>query len=122
MMNYLYYDGECPFCQKYVTLVRVRQSIDKLNVVNARDDESLVQKFKSEGFDLNEGMLLILDGKYYYGPDCVLMLSLLSTQKNLFNRINGWLFGSKSRAKFFYPIMVFGRKIVLSILGVKPIQ
>ena len=31
------YDGDCPFCSRYVKLVRLREALGSVDLVNARD-------------------------------------------------------------------------------------
>ena len=35
--NWLVYDGDCPFCSRYVQLLRIREAVGPLRLVNARD-------------------------------------------------------------------------------------
>ena len=113
----LVYDGECPFCRHYTSLVRVRQNVASLRLVNARDGGSLIDRIAENGYDLDEGMLLIADDRYYFGALAMQQLALLSTQKGLFNRLNAWLFKGVRRTRLLYPWLKCVRNITLSLLG-----
>ncbi len=46
---FIVYDGECPFCSRYVALQRLRESIGKVSMVNARDHLPDVAAAKKPG-------------------------------------------------------------------------
>ena len=78
--NWLLYDGECPFCSSYVSYVRLRESVGPVTLADARKYPLLVAEAKARGYDIDEGMVLKLDGHYYFGGDCIHALSLLTTR------------------------------------------
>ena len=45
--NWLLYDGECPFCSACVKLVRIRENVGKLRLVNARDGGAELEEVKA---------------------------------------------------------------------------
>jgi len=111
------YDGECPFCKTYVQFMRFRETVGTVNLLDARSQPELVQAFKNKGYDLNNGMVFIMNQKVHYGDDAVFMMSLLSSSVGVFNRMNGFIFSKPILAKTIYPVLVVGRKIVLKLLG-----
>ncbi|MBV1876316.1 MAG: DUF393 domain-containing protein [Pseudomonadales bacterium] len=120
-MNYLYFDGDCPFCSRYVQYIRIEKSLGKLQLVNAREDSSIRNRLRKHGIDLNKGMLLTLGDNYYFGPECIHMLAILSTESDCFNRINGFLFQSRMISVLLYPLMKLARRVTLFILKIHPI-
>lgn len=115
------YDGECPFCSKYVRLIKLKKTIGDVELINARSDTLIKEKLKKLSIDVNQGMVLI-DGKdIYFAEDCVHRLALLSTSSTLFNRINKFVFKHKILSKILYPIMKTGRSLILFILNRKKI-
>jgi len=116
---YLVYDGECPFCSAYVNYVRVQKSIGTFKLINAREGGPIVNDIIERGFDLDEGMVLVMNGQYYHGHDCINHLALLSTSSGVFNRINAFVFRSKTVSRLLYPVLRFGRNLVLRMLGRK---
>lgn len=115
--TWIVYDGDCPFCSRYVKLLRLRESAGNVEIVNARDGGPLVDEIRASGFDLDEGMVLKLDGKLYHGDECVHRLALMSTPSTLFNRINGMIFRSPTASRLLYPVLRTGRNLVLRLLG-----
>ncbi|MEM9690856.1 MAG: DUF393 domain-containing protein [Pseudomonadota bacterium] len=119
--NLLVYDGDCPLCTRYVKLIRLRDSIGEVDLVNARTDHPAVASLARAGYDLNEGLALIESGQVYFGAACMTRLALLSTPVGLFNRMNVRLFRSPRVAAWLYPFLKAGRNALLWLLGRKPI-
>jgi predicted DCC family thiol-disulfide oxidoreductase YuxK len=111
------YDGQCPFCSRYVKLVRLRESLGQVRLVDAREGGPIVEELQRAGVDLDEGMALKLDGRLYHGHDCIHMLALLSTPSSAFNRVNAALFRSPGAARLLYPVLRAGRNAALRLLG-----
>jgi predicted DCC family thiol-disulfide oxidoreductase YuxK len=111
------YDGECPFCSRYVRLVRLRESVGPVELINARDGGPVVAEIVRAGIDLDEGMVLKLGNRLYHGDDCIHMLALLGTRLGVFNRLNAAMFRSPRAARFFYPALRAGRNAALRLLG-----
>ena len=118
----LVYDDECPVCRNYVQMLRIRESIGELKLVNARDGGELVDEITAKGINLDQGMVLIMDGKTYYNSDTIHALALISSPSGIVNRFNYWIFKSKYRSYFLYPILRFLRGVLLTILGKKKLN
>ncbi|MEP4031533.1 DCC1-like thiol-disulfide oxidoreductase family protein [Roseibium polysiphoniae] len=116
------YDGDCPFCSRYVVISRLRSSVGPVTLVNAREGGPDVEKALADGYDLNEGMLAYYEGRAYYGHDCVHLISLLSSRYGPLNKIASALFSNRTVARFSYPLLRFGRNVTLRVLGRKKIQ
>jgi predicted DCC family thiol-disulfide oxidoreductase YuxK len=115
--NWLLYDGECPFCSSYVRYVRLRDTAGPVTLADARKYPALVAEAKALGYDIDVGMVLKLDGQYYFGGDCIHALSLLTTSSGMFNRLNRALFKSRTLARIAYPVLRAGRNLALVVLG-----
>lgn len=114
---YLVYDKQCPACDYYCNLVRIRESVGTLKLVDAREGGELLQRISAAGYDIDEGMLLITGEQMYYGADAIHRLALLGTKAGVFNRLAYWSFRSPGRSRFLYPILKAGRNLLLKILG-----
>ena len=114
---WLVYDGDCPFCSRYVQYLRLREAAGQVTLVNAREGGPLVDELQRAGLDLDEGMVLKLGGRYYHGADCIHALALLSSSSGLFNRINAKVFRSPQLSRVLYPVLRAGRNTVLRLLG-----
>ncbi len=111
------YDGDCPFCNTYVQYIRFKSAIGGVKLLDARSIPDLIPVFKKYGYNLNDGMIFILNGEAYYGDKAVSTMSMLSTSMGWFNRINYFIFSKPYLSKVIYPVLVFGRKIVLTLLA-----
>jgi predicted DCC family thiol-disulfide oxidoreductase YuxK len=103
------YDGECPFCASYVTLLRLREQ-HEVELVDARRDRA---RATSYGLDLNAGMIADLDGEVFHGAPAMALLSRLSRGPRLM--------GSEAVAERVYPSLRGGRALALRLLGRKPL-
>ena len=115
--NWIAYDGDCPFCSAYVRMLRLQKAIGPVALINCRESLSVRQEVSARGFDLDQGMVLKLNGHYYYGADCIHTLALLTSPSSLFNRLNGWVFGHAWLSRSLYPVLKLGRAVVLKLLG-----
>lgn len=115
--NWLLYDGDCPFCSRYVTLVRLRETVGPIKLADARENTALVAEVTRLGYDVDEGMILKLDGRYYHGADCINALAMLTTPSGAFNRLNRAIFRSRTASRLLYPALRAGRNATLRLLG-----
>ncbi len=115
------YDGECPFCTRYAKLLRLRETVGPVRIIDARSDDPLVAEVKAAGLDLDEGMAVRFNGRIYHGHECIHLLSLLSTPSGLVNRFMRTFFRSRAMSRVFYPWMVAGRNLSLRAMGHKKI-
>lgn len=115
--NWLLYDGDCPFCSRYVALVRLRDAVGPIKLADAREHPALVAEATRLGYDVDDGMLLKLDGRYHHGAECINMLALLTTPSGTFNRLNRLLFRSSTASAILYPVLRAGRNATLRLLG-----
>lgn len=118
----IYYDGACPFCKNYVRILRIREAIGTIQLINLRDDSQSKTKLESMGIDLDEGMVANHNGKYYHGADCVQFLALLSSPSGVFNKMNKAILSNPTRANVLYPVMRSGRNTLLKLLGVSKLK
>jgi hypothetical protein len=110
------YDKQCPACHYYCNIVRIKESIGELHLINAREDSAVMVDITKRGWDIDQGMVLGVDGELYYGAEAIHMLALLGSASNSFNRFNYWLFSSKKRAAILYPLLKSLRNLLLKIL------
>ena len=113
------YDGECPFCSQFVTLYRIREHIKRVELIDARTVNPAVSEAMALGFNLNDGMVVKLQGRFYYGADAMNVLAMLGSSGTVFNRLNRVLFRRPRLARLLYPALVRGRKLTLRLLGRK---
>lgn len=113
--NHLIYDGECPFCNKFVELMQLKHAMPLLTLHNGRTDNQLINALHSNNYDLNKGMILIYQNNIFYGDKCINKLSQLIKKNNFFNKIIYLCFRNQLLAKILYPILKAGRHLWLYI-------
>lgn len=99
------YDGDCPFCRSYIALLRLREQYD-VHLVDARKEPAFAAQY---GLDLNEGMIVDLDGKVHHGARAMSLLSRLSSTISPLR--------SERVASVVYPLFRFCRNVALKVLG-----
>lgn len=114
------YDGHCPVCDAYSRMLRIRESVGTLRLCDARQSPEVRERLEREGFDLDDGLVLDVNGVLYHGDDAMHVLATMSGRSGAFNRLNHWVFRSRSRSKAVYPLLKAGRGALLRLLGTQP--
>lgn len=104
-------------CESYCQLVRIRESVGELKIVDARERSEALDEITRRGLDIDQGMVLKMGDRLYYGSDAIHALALIGTRSGVFNRINYWLFRSRTVSRVLYPVLRFFRNLLLKILG-----
>ena len=112
----LVYDKECPACNYYCNLARIRASVGNLVLVNARDDCPVMREITAAGLDIDQGMVLKVSDELYYGSDAIHALSLMSTRSGIFNRLSYFFFRSRKLSAVLYPVLRACRNCLLKML------
>lgn len=112
----LVYDPECPVCDAYCRAARARGA-PATQLVSAREPGELMAEITRRGLDIDQGMVLELDGRVLYGADAIHALALRLEGRSAFARLNRWLFRSSRRAALAYPALRAGRNLLLKLLG-----
>ena len=113
----LVYDKQCPACDFYCNLVRLRESVGRLVLVNARESSEVMDEITAAGLDIDQGMVLKIGSNLHYGSDAIHVLSLLSTRSGFFNRLSYWCFRSRRISGILYPILRAWRNLLLKALN-----
>lgn len=119
---YVIYDGDCPFCTEYVKLVRLREAVGKVNLLNAREPHPAVDYARSTGVDFNQEMALVMNGEIHAGAECINRLALMSTGAGPFNAIMAKVFSSPRTSRALYPFLRTGRNLTLRLMGRRKIE
>lgn len=115
------YDGQCPFCDAYVSMLRLREFVGEVSLIDARTDPALVAELDHKGYPLNDGMAALLGGRVYFGADAVTLLSRLTTASGLVNSATAAVLKRPALARVCYPIMRGGRAAALKLMGRRPL-
>ncbi|WP_416907958.1 MAG: DCC1-like thiol-disulfide oxidoreductase family protein [Polymorphobacter sp.] len=115
----IHYDGDCPFCARYVAMVRLREAAGPVRLANLRDHPDARARFEALGLDLDEGMIVETGGRLYHGAEAVHVISLMSSRSGVLNRIAATLLGVEWLARLLYPLLRAGRNAALFFMGRK---
>lgn len=118
----LVYDKECPACNAYCQVVRIRETVGDLKIIDARKDTEVMREITAAGMDIDQGMVLKMGEQLYYGADAIHALALIGSRSGVFNRLNYWMFKSKKVSAVLYPVLRFFRNVLLKLLGVSKIN
>lgn len=102
------YDGECPMCSNAALAYRMKEKFGTLHLINAREiasDNPLMQEISARGIDLDEGMVIVHDGRYYHGKDALKFMARHGAPKGAFNIFVKSLFWSDGLCHISYPFM-----------------
>lgn len=113
----LVYDRECPACNAYCQILRIRESAGDLKIIDAREQSDVLDEITTQGLDIDQGMVLKMSDQLYYGSDAMHALALISSRSGVFNRFNYWMFKSKAVSSLLYPVLRYFRNLLLKMLG-----
>jgi len=113
----LVYDKECPACDTYCQIIKIRETVGDLKIIDARKNSGVLDEITKSGFDIDQGMVLKMGEQLYYGSDAIHALALISSRSGLLNRINYWMFKSKLVSSWVYPVLRLFRNLLLKMLG-----
>lgn len=111
------YDGQCPLCSSWVRMTRLRLHADTVELIDARSNDPRVEALAAMGYDLDAGMILRCDRTIYHGAEAMRMLAELTDEPGMPTR----LIRSPQMASRVYPVLRQGRRLLLRLLGRRPI-
>ena len=53
IINYLIYNGDCPFCNLYISKIRLNKVLGGIELINARESIKAANKLATKGYDTN---------------------------------------------------------------------
>jgi predicted DCC family thiol-disulfide oxidoreductase YuxK len=111
----IYYDGDCPFCARYVQMLRLQRTT-KVELIDLRTAPDKVEEFNRAGYNLDEGMVVQAEGRDLHGANAVSYLAALSTPSDLLNRLNKAALSNPLAAAILYPLLRAGRWLALFLM------
>ncbi len=118
------YDGECPLCTSAAQALRIKKKHGSIHLIDARinSDDPLVEEINHRGFDLDEGMVIYHQSRFYHGRDALKFMAQYSEARNAFTVFCKSLFWSNTISTLTYPWMRGVRNLLLRRRGVKRID
>ncbi len=112
------YDGECPFCNHFAQLLELKSSFPSLEIIDGRKNLDQLTQLYKQGYDLNNGAILINNGKIKHGSEAINWIcSELKQPNDSLLEILRIIFSSNKRSKLLFPILLWARRLSLTIKG-----
>jgi len=112
------YDGECPFCNHFAQLLELKSSLPTLEILDGRKNLALLSKLYKQGYDLNNGAILINSEGIMHGADAINWIcSEIKEPSDLLLKILRIVFNSNKRTNLLFPFLLWGRRLSLAFKG-----
>ena len=112
------YDGECPFCNHFAQLLELKSSLPTLEILDGRKNLALLSKLYKQGYDLNNGAILINSEGIMHGADAINWIcSEIKEPSDTLLEVLRIIFTSNKRTNFLFPFLLWGRRFSLTLKG-----
>ena len=112
------YDGDCPFCNHFAQLLELKSSIPSLQIIDGRKNLKKLTQMYNHGYDLNKGAILVTEKKIMHGAEAINWIcSELKEPNDSLLKVLRIIFRSKDRSKKIFPVLLWSRRITLTIKG-----
>ena len=112
------YDGECPFCNKFAQLLKLKSNIPSIKIIDGRQNLAKLTSLYKQGYDLNKGAILIVDGKIMHGSKAINWIcSKINNPDDSLLELLRVIFTSNKRSKVLFPFLLWGRRLLLTAKG-----
>lgn len=121
---WLVYDGECPMCRSFSNMYALQEKFGVIHLVNARDGDPqwLMDKIAELKYDLDEGIVILENDRFYHGVDALIFMARHGKQDNIFLNLVYACLKNSTVTKIVYPILRAIRNSLLFVLRKKKIN
>ncbi len=112
------YDDRCPVCRGYCTNVKLKDGAGDLVLTDARKDGALMDEVTRQGLDIDQGMVVKIDGNIYYGSEAMRVLVPLTTA----GTVERALFRTRRISALVYGLCKGARNLLLRVLRIPKID
>lgn len=112
------YDDQCPVCRGYCAKVQLKDDTQQIILTDARKAGKLMDEVTAQGLDIDEGMVVKIDGKIYYGSEAMRVLVPLTKA----GRVQRLLFSTKNLSAAVYGFCKAVRNLLLRVLRIRKIE
>lgn len=112
------YDDQCPICRSYCTKVQLKDEAQNLTLTDARKPGALMDEVTALGLDIDEGMVVKIDGDIYYGSEAMRVLVPMTKAGSL----QHMLFGTRKISAVVYGFCKGFRNLLLRALRIRKID
>tara|TARA_Y100001968_G_C19301894_1_gene689523 strand:+ start:230 stop:625 length:396 start_codon:yes stop_codon:yes gene_type:complete len=124
MISFIY-DGECPFCNHFAELIELKSGLKDIQLINGRKNLAMLTSLYKQGYDLNEGAILINNGQILQGSIAINWIcSQINSPSDTLLKILSMVFASKKRSEILFPLLVWSRRFILLFkeANIKPVS
>jgi predicted DCC family thiol-disulfide oxidoreductase YuxK len=109
------YDGQCPLCNSAAHALRIKKDYGAIHLINAREasENPIVRQVTQRGLDLDEGMVIYAQGRFYHGKEALKFMARYGAARNIFTALCKGLFWSDMLSSLTYPWMRGTRNFLL---------
>tara|TARA_B100001758_G_C18236165_1_gene518031 strand:+ start:373 stop:699 length:327 start_codon:yes stop_codon:yes gene_type:complete len=93
----------------------MKENFSDIKILNARDNMELVKELKMLNYNIDDGMILKIDDKIYFGDEVINFLAKNGKNKNFVSSLTNILFKSYLISKILYPIFKYFRFLYFKI-------
>lgn len=108
----LYYDGDCPFCSRYADILGLKNCYE-LTLCDARVELEWMEC--REGLSLDDGVIVVLEGRCFQGVEALDMLLGFCRFKGLFFGLQRFVFSRPWLGGVIYGVAKFLRRALLRL-------
>lgn len=110
----IFYDEECPFCNKYAKLLKLKEKYN-IKFFEARKNLKEISSLCSK-LDINDGFIVVFKNSCYQGVDALSFINKIIDKNTILGKLH-IVFEKKSFfSKLLYKIIFYFRKIILFLL------
>ncbi len=111
------YDGDCVYCSHYAALIKLRQNVGPVALLNLREQAGIVTLLRGHGIEPNRGMVFVYQDRVHYGEDALQILAIHSETSGILGLANRSLFRYRWVSRVLYPVLKLGRRLTLIVRG-----
>ena len=115
------YDGQCPLCSDFAgrSVLGAKGLVPRL--IDARTQPELVSELGKRGIDINQSFVVIHKATILSGAAAAQRLASLLSDGSILSSVYRRILNSQKRSEAIYPVLACGRRLLLLLLGRKPI-
>ena len=109
----IYYDKECPFCNRYVGYLKLKDGYE-LILKNVREDKNIDSKF-----DINNGFIVNFKDNFFQGSKALEFLNSVVNKDTFLGKLHFLFKYDNLFSNFLYKILFILRKVILFLMQKK---
>ena len=111
----LYYDKQCPFCSKYVNLLKLKENF-QIILKDARENQSEISLLCGN-LDINDGFIVLYKDDCFQSAKALAFLNRAVDKTTFLGKLHFFFRYDNLFSNLLYKLFFILRKIILFILG-----